>query len=192
MENSFFFEFPGLGHGVALEGDCTLSIVRDFLSHPTRAPESRCLADFHGPRFLPRSTDVALVPFETAQAPAISGIRPVDWMLIAPGSSSRTELSVVGLIQQAVQGLGPDQVLELLASQLGLESVPDLVSNIQANGLNWDIYRAITQVQPLDLAITHQKGTTVFILLTTTPYNQDLYYKSVFLPAIDALVLASE
>ena len=39
LENSFFLEFPGLGHGVSLEGGCPLGIILAFLDEPSVNPD---------------------------------------------------------------------------------------------------------------------------------------------------------
>lgn len=45
LSNSFFFEYPGLGHGVFDEGDCPLNITLAFLDDPTTEPPSSCIAE---------------------------------------------------------------------------------------------------------------------------------------------------
>jgi pimeloyl-ACP methyl ester carboxylesterase len=43
LSHSYFFEYPGRGHGVFDEGDCPLSIALAFLEDPTTAPDGSCI-----------------------------------------------------------------------------------------------------------------------------------------------------
>ena len=43
LSGSFFFEFPGIGHGVALADECPLGIAVAFLSDPQNPPPSDCI-----------------------------------------------------------------------------------------------------------------------------------------------------
>jgi pimeloyl-ACP methyl ester carboxylesterase len=50
LSNSFYYEFPGLGHGVTLDS-CPLTITLAFLDDPTAEPEITCLDSMRGPEF---------------------------------------------------------------------------------------------------------------------------------------------
>jgi pimeloyl-ACP methyl ester carboxylesterase len=51
LSNSFFYEFPGLGHGVMDSDRCALGIGLQFLDEPTTEPDVSCLDDFSGSGF---------------------------------------------------------------------------------------------------------------------------------------------
>lgn len=51
LENSFFYEFPGSGHGVSLDGGCPTEITQLFLNNPTSEPDTGCLEEMTGPQF---------------------------------------------------------------------------------------------------------------------------------------------
>ena len=51
LSNGYFFEFPGLGHGVFDEGECPLSITLAFLDEPGIAPDGSCIDDMPGPEY---------------------------------------------------------------------------------------------------------------------------------------------
>ncbi|MGD8624175.1 MAG: alpha/beta hydrolase [Anaerolineae bacterium] len=51
LDHSFFFEFPGVGHGVIRSSDCGRQIGRQFLADPTERPDDACLDDLQGPTF---------------------------------------------------------------------------------------------------------------------------------------------
>lgn len=52
LSNSFFFEFPGVGHGTIDGGDCPVSIIVAFLDDPTTEPDSSCIAEMTPPEFV--------------------------------------------------------------------------------------------------------------------------------------------
>lgn len=53
LRRSYFYEFPGQGHGVSLlASDCAYEIVRDFLSDPLSEPDASCIAALTGPEFI--------------------------------------------------------------------------------------------------------------------------------------------
>ncbi len=51
LSNSFFYEFPNLGHGVMDSDRCALEIGLQFLDEPTTEPDASCLDDRSGPDF---------------------------------------------------------------------------------------------------------------------------------------------
>lgn len=51
LPNSFFFEFPGMSHGVSASGGCAQGMMREFLANPARSPDAACIAQMRGPRF---------------------------------------------------------------------------------------------------------------------------------------------
>jgi hypothetical protein len=51
LSNSFFYEFPGFGHGVSIDDACPESITQAFLHNPAAAPDATCLAEMSGPDF---------------------------------------------------------------------------------------------------------------------------------------------
>ena len=42
LSNSFYFEFPDVGHGVSLSGECALGITLSFFDDPTIEPDGYC------------------------------------------------------------------------------------------------------------------------------------------------------
>lgn len=50
LPNSFYFEFPGVGHGV-LDTECGQAVIADFLNNPRAKPNPRCLARLGAPKF---------------------------------------------------------------------------------------------------------------------------------------------
>ena len=51
LSNSFFYEFPALGHGVMDSDPCALDIGLQFLDDPATAPDASCMDSLSGPDF---------------------------------------------------------------------------------------------------------------------------------------------
>lgn len=51
LDNSYFYEFPGIGHGVIRSNGCALSIALAFLDDPTTEPDAACIGELAGPSF---------------------------------------------------------------------------------------------------------------------------------------------
>jgi pimeloyl-ACP methyl ester carboxylesterase len=50
--NSYYYEFPGVGHGAIVSGrECPLNIALDFLNDPTLEPDASCIKDMGGVNF---------------------------------------------------------------------------------------------------------------------------------------------
>jgi pimeloyl-ACP methyl ester carboxylesterase len=54
LSSSYYFEFPGYGHGITDASDCAKSIIAEFLADPTVEPDGTCIADIEGPAFVIR------------------------------------------------------------------------------------------------------------------------------------------
>jgi pimeloyl-ACP methyl ester carboxylesterase len=52
LPQSFFFQFPGLSHGVSSAHECPLGITLAFLDNPTAPPVANCIGDMGAPSFL--------------------------------------------------------------------------------------------------------------------------------------------
>lgn len=54
LPQSYYFEFPGVGHGASVAGLCPRSIMLSFLDTPTKKPDSSCIRKMEGPKFIVR------------------------------------------------------------------------------------------------------------------------------------------
>jgi pimeloyl-ACP methyl ester carboxylesterase len=51
LRNSFYFEFPGLGHGTGFSDECPRTIMHAFLKTPNRKPDFACVSTMKEPDF---------------------------------------------------------------------------------------------------------------------------------------------
>ena len=185
LSNSFFFEFPAVGHGASVLNECPLSITLDFLNNPTTRPNIDCIAELGGPDFEVPTEDISLETFES-EAFGITGLVPDGWVELAPGAYAKNALGETAIIQQAAP-LSQDQLLGLLVGQLQLDETPASTGTREAQGFTWTIYETQGRGVNIDLALMQVGSTTYVIVLASASSERDLLYDEVFLPAIDAL-----
>ncbi len=185
LSNSYFIEFPGMGHGVAVTADCPLSIALAFLSDPLGELDRSCTERLEGLAFIVEAQRVTLVPY-TDEVQGLRGVRPEEWIEIEPGVYGRSALGVTAIIQQVTAGVEPGQILVVLAGQFGMAGLPEIVSTRNVDGLNWMLYEMEIEQQTIDLALAASAGRTLWIMLTSTPNDRASFYDDVFIPAIDA------
>ena len=54
LSNSYYFEFPGYGHGITDADECAKSIIAEFLADPTVEPDGSCIEEIESPAFVIR------------------------------------------------------------------------------------------------------------------------------------------
>ncbi len=52
LSQSYFYEFPGMGHGVSVSGTCPQGIMMDFIADPSTAPDTACREKMKPPDFM--------------------------------------------------------------------------------------------------------------------------------------------
>ena len=186
LSNSFFYEFPGIGHGASFGVDCSTNIALEFLDDPLQEPDSTCIADMTGPKFVVPETEITLVPY-TSEILGISGVVPEGWNEIQPGIYTQTGLGDVLIIQQVNPVNVPGDVIEAIATQLGLAEVPEAVGTHPTESFTWSLYELEVLSLFLDIALTEHNGGTIFVMLQGNEAGREFLKEEVFLPAIDAL-----
>ncbi|MEZ4589741.1 MAG: alpha/beta hydrolase, partial [Chloroflexota bacterium] len=143
LSDFYYFEFPGIGHGASVSGDCPLAVTQAFIADPTTEPDAACVAEMAGPPFLVPAVAGAAIELEAYSSATfgVSGAKPVGWEEASPGTFLRgnSALDQTVIIQQATPpGLATASLLDLLSSQLGLEASP-LQSGeyVDENGRTW-------------------------------------------------------
>jgi pimeloyl-ACP methyl ester carboxylesterase len=191
LENSYFFEYPGLGHAATLSGDCPREMMMAFVDDPAKAPDDVCLAAMGPPQWIvptEGAAEVELEPF-TSEAFGVTGVIPAGWNEVAPGVYSRgsSGLDVAAVIVQAAP-TSSEFLLNLLTSQLGLEETLEVVAEREANDLTWSLYFAEVQGLSVDIALAEDGGLALIVVLQSEAGEHESLYESVFLPVVDALV----
>ena len=135
LSNATFVEFPAVGHGIILEGDCAKSIVNAFLDGED-APDTSCIAEeAASPAWVAPLGSVTLTPVDSPFGVRI--MQPEGWEPIselAPGQFVRHEIAGPLLAQAVIPGLTVEQFMEqqiggvpgIESEELGTVSVGDL------------------------------------------------------------------
>lgn len=190
LTHSYFFEFPGVGHGASLAGDCPISVMQAFWAEPMSEPEAGCIAEMTGPEFVADSAaaDVTLIPF-TDDTFGLAGVIPDGWQAAGPGVYARGEnaLDPTALIIQAVPGVSSDDLLQLLSGQLGLEAAPESTETTEIGNYTWTLYQTEAQGAAVDIALTEGAGTTIIVVLLSAGEEQETLRETVFLPILEAV-----
>ena len=195
FSNSFYYEFPGIGHGASISGDCPLGITQAFLAAPTSEPNGVCLTAMSGPSFSVPADVAATVAVEfepfTNDLFGISGLRPAGWEEFAPGTFIRGDsaLDQTSLILQGTPpGATTAAVLGVLASQLGLDETPEQSGEyVDENGRTWAIYSATVQGFPSSLAFLEDENGLLIVIFIAQGDEAEALYNTVLLPTLDAL-----
>jgi pimeloyl-ACP methyl ester carboxylesterase len=189
LEASFFYEFPGLAHGVSTASDCPLGITLSFLEDPTTPPDATCIDELEGPAyFVPGNVEIVLVPFsEDLFNLVISGVVPEDWSSQGFGAYVAPGLGDSGIIQQAVPaGLVTDDALITdLSSQFEVTEPWD--TSFYEDDRSWTIYSATDGDLLYDVALAEDGGFLYIVMLLTVPDLHDEYVVKVLQPALAAI-----
>ena len=184
LTNSWFLEFPGLGHDVVVSGnECPLDIALEFFNNPYLEPDKTCLANIEPSDYI--ILDVNLVPF-TSSLYGIKGLIPENWSEITSGVYVRSGLGITALGQQVTPGMDAETILSVLNDSFGLNEDPEKASSRKTNSLEWSIYQEEILGMTIDIALAEGEGITYFILLTCVPDDHRYYYDNLLIPVIDA------
>ncbi len=190
LSNSYFFEFPGVGHGASIAGDCPLSVMQAFWEEPMSEPEAACIAAMSGPAFVAdtAAADVTLIPFED-EAFGLVGVIPEGWQEAGPGVYARgaSALDPTALIIQAVPGVSADSLLQLLSGQLGLEAAPESTETVEIGNYTWTLYQTEAQGAAVNIALAESEGTTIIVVLLSDAQEQEVLGENVFVPVLEAV-----
>jgi pimeloyl-ACP methyl ester carboxylesterase len=198
LSDSFFFELPGIGHDILVASECARSIIGDFIADPTQPPDaatssyarSGCIAEMPGIAFdLPREAGEAVLEPVTFEDSGFSGLLPAGWTDEALPRNYRrglTALDPTTLVQDAVP-MTADELLDLLAMQLGLDPGLESVASVESDSLVWDLYSFEYQNYRADLGLAEDGDKAYFVLLISPPDERDELYETVFLPVVNAL-----
>lgn len=183
LGNSFFFEFPGSGHGVSADGGCALEIALAFLRDPRGEPDGSCIAEMGGPAFVVPGASISLEPFTAADA-GISGVRPAGWSEQELGVYTRPGGDVA--LKQARVAAPPEAVVQSVLGGFGLSDAAR-GTLYEANGREWSIYR-LDDVggYPVEIGVASEGDATLIVILASSAAEREALYEQVFLPALNA------
>ena len=191
LENSFYFLYPGVGHGASISDECPTAMALAFLNDPAGAPDDSCIAGMAPPTFtVPGATAaVSLVPYSN-DAMGVEGVAPDGWTEQVPGVFARgqsgTDQTVV-IFQATDAAVGAGTILGALASQLQMPEPPALVQELTVGDLTWELYEGSGILElSVDIAVTTVDDQLIIIVLLSDGAERDALYEMVFLPMVEA------
>lgn len=189
LPNSFFFEFPGLGHGVSTAHACPLAITLDFLEDPLSAPDAGCIDSMGAPPFLtPGSLSVNLIPFEEDLFDlTVAGVVPEGWDAAGFGQYTAPGLGDTAIVQQA-RFSGPGLTIDSMAAGIGdFFEIDDWNRSTYTGTRTWDLFEGFDGELMYLMGLTEADGFLLTVILATPPDVFDEYRSLVFTPALNAL-----
>lgn len=191
LSDSYFFELPGIGHDILGASECARSIIGDFIADPTQLPDASCIAEMPGVVFdLPSEAGEVVLEPVTYEDSGFSGLLPAGWTDEALPRNYRRDLTALDpttLVQDAIP-MTADELLGLLAKQLGFDPGLESAASAESGSFVWDLYSFEYQSYRADLALAEDDDKAYFVLLISPPDERDDLYETVFLPVVDALV----
>lgn len=188
LSNSFFYEFPGAGHGVSLALPCARQMTIAFFKNPQQAPSNACMGALEAISFVtPPPSEITLIPY-TNQEMKVQGVAPEGWEQVSSGVFSRQHSSLdVALVLAQSAPLSAEALLKQISGQVGLSAPPEPAGERRANGLTWTLYAFNARGVQVDMALAEKDGVALLVLLQSTADERENLYQKVFLPMVDAL-----
>jgi hypothetical protein len=132
LNNSYFFELPGLGHFPSAYSPCAQGIIADFLVDPSVQPDASCITDMQGPEFvLPQ--DIFFVPglYRVAFNVGHNGVGEIVYaicLVIFIAEISFLVVAAIVLLVRRVRGTSSTDLVGLVAHLVaGLVALLNLV-----------------------------------------------------------------
>jgi len=180
LSNSYFFEFPTIGHSVTVANECARGVVTDFIENPSIEPDASCREDLVMEFALPINFEE--VPLEAVTVPEF-GIQtqvPQGWMRISPEYFVSPDTTIELVVKEKTD--------ENEASFLQAWGAVAPIDEFEANGFLWRVYAADIAEHAAAgyIATTPSDNGFFLVLVVTTPAQQEKLFESVFLPVVKA------
>lgn len=190
LSNATFVEFPAVGHGLLLEGDCATSIILAFLDGED-APDTSCVAEeFSSPAWVAPLEEITLTPVDSPYGVKI--VEPQGWEPIEnqPGRFLRHEIAGPVLIQTVIPGATVDQFMEQqIGSIPGIE--PEELDTVSARGLEWrvvliEIDGRLQAIAAAQAPASDTGATSIFLAAVIGfPYQREAVLNDLLFPTLD-------
>jgi pimeloyl-ACP methyl ester carboxylesterase len=190
LSNSFYFEYPGYGHGSSMSEGCPRDMAIAFFADPTQSPDAACISSMAGPQFV--------VPFDVTsinmvevvnEEMGIQGLMPEGWEEINTGVYARGTSDLDPTVALAQAGaLSADDLLNTFSNSFQLSESPKLVGTREFNGLTWSLYAFTSQGFTVEMAITDSGSLGIVVLVQTSADEHDGLYDTVYLPMVESTI----
>ncbi|MFQ5555746.1 MAG: alpha/beta hydrolase, partial [Acidimicrobiia bacterium] len=193
LDNSAFVEFPTLGHGTSVAGECPVEIALEFVNDPGAEPATGCIRSMDPVPFVIAPFDVSAIRLEAFREDVfgtmLSGVVPEGWESIGDGAWTRgeTALDQTSIVQQPLPpGLDEGFVLGLYEDQLGVIDSLAFQGEVASPSFTWRLFSGDIDGFVVDVALANRSDVTGLILMVSEPEERDDLFGAVFQPALDA------
>jgi len=192
LTNSTYVEFPGLGHGTSVSGDCPLGITFAFIGDPAARPDVSCVDGMRPIDFaIPGEAAAALVlvPFsEDVLGTQVSGVVPEGWTSVGFGAYARADSAIdqTAVLQQVAPRVRPEELVSLFTRNFGMTAEPERTSTQDSALGTWQLYRGDADGFSIDIAAIDLGGSSAVIVIISDPADRSQLLGDLMLPAIDA------
>jgi len=180
LSNGYFFEFPSIGHSVAVANECARQITTEFLTNPNTEPDGSCRENLAIEFVLPIDFEnIALEPVTIPEF-GIEALVPEGWTRVNPEYFISPDTTIELVIKDDTEG-DREQFLQKWGAS-------EAISEITRDNLNWTLYES--RLADYDIAgyiaTAPSKDGFFMVLIVTSPAQQERVFDSVFRPIIDA------
>ena len=190
LSNATFVEFPAVGHGLLLEGDCAKSIINAFLDGED-TPDTSCVAEeFSSPAWVAPLGEITLTPVDSPFGVKVA--EPQGWEPIEnqPGRFLRHAIAGPVLIQTVIPGATVDQFMEQqIGSIPGIE--PEELDTVSVRGLDWrvvliEIDGRLQAIAAAQAPASDTGATSIFLAAVIGfPYQRETVLNDLLLPTLN-------
>lgn len=150
--------------------------------------------------------DTNLVPLNSKSL-GVSSVVPENWAHFFPTGTFVREMpqsDPTFLMFGVIPGLTPDNLMDSVVDQTGIQDVPTITGYRETEAFNWALYSFEIQqgfllsyypdygVLMLDVALAESDGKVIAVATGTPVKERDKLYEQVFLPAVDALTFYNQ
>jgi pimeloyl-ACP methyl ester carboxylesterase len=178
LENSYYYEYPGVGHGASSVDGCPRQMMLAFIDDPSQAPDNTCIEEMEFEFVTP--IDLNKLSFAPVEVPDI-GIQasiPEGWTQVQPEYYISPDQSIEIVLTQS-QDTAPEDFLQRWGAS-------EPIDQIQVNDLTWTLYPVAIK----DLGAAGYAGVSpsqegfYIVLVISMPDKQNELYETLFLPVV--------
>ncbi len=193
LKNSYYFLYPGLGHGVTPADSCPLSMALAFVENPNQKPDDSCISKMSEPAWVVPTPvgEISMKPYSNANL-GISSVAPNGWTEAADGVFVYSSDNAASMAFRV-----PDDGLKgyfdrIIIKNYGYTQVPPPKTTVDTDAGTWSIYQVEGQGVFTSFATIEIGGKAYVIgVVAGTSDERDQFYQDILLPAIKAFKVTS-